>query len=91
MLAAHEIRDEPERIGFFEEVHRALATDGLVIITEHLRDTANIAAYNLGAWHFHRESTWRRAFAASRFEVLATFKPAPLMTTFILRKNGVTT
>jgi len=89
LLAAHEIRDEQERIGFFRELHRGLTANGLVIVTEHLRDAANIAVYNLGAWHFHSDTMWRAAFEASRFDVVATFKPAPLMTTFVLKKHGV--
>ena len=88
ILAAHEIRDAQERTGFFRELHRALAPDGLLIVTEHLRDLPNIAAYNLGAWHFHRLSTWKNAFDASRFDLVATFRPAPFITTFILKKHG---
>lgn len=89
MLSAHEIRDAQERIGFFRELNRVLAADGLVVVTEHLRDPANIAAYNVGAWHFHRPSTWKTAFSSAGFTITATFKPAPLITTFILKKHGV--
>jgi SAM-dependent methyltransferase len=87
-LAAHEIRDPAERNAFFSELHRALTPDGLLIITEHLRDLPNIAAYNLGAWHFHSKSTWLTAFKAAHFDLVATFHPAPLITTFILKKHG---
>ncbi len=87
-LAAHEIRNPAERTAFFDELHRALAPDGLLIITEHLRDLPNIAAYNLGAWHFHSRSTWYAAFADSHFELVTTFQPAPFITTFILKKHG---
>ncbi len=88
VLAAHEIRDAQERMDFFRELHRALNSSGLLIVTEHLRDLPNCAAYNLGALHFHSLSTWRAAFDAARFDVVATFKPAPLITTFILKKHG---
>ena len=90
-LAAHEIRDPAERTAFFAELHRALTPDGLLIITEHLRDLPNIAAYNLGAWHFHSKATWLTAFKSSHFELVATFHPAPLITTFILKKHGSAT
>jgi len=89
ILAAHEIRDSQERIAFFRELHRALAPDGLLIVTEHLRDLPNIAAYNLGSFHFHRPDTWHAAFAASQFTLVATLKPAPLITAFILKKHGI--
>lgn len=88
ILAAHEIREPQERLAFFRELHRALASDGLLIVTEHLRDLPNIAAYNLGSFHFHRPATWRTAFTSARFEIVATLKPAPLITAFILKKHG---
>ncbi len=89
MLSAHEIRDPQERIAFFRELHRALATDGLLIVTEHLRDWPNIAAYTLGSFHFHLPATWLDAFSAAEFGLIATLKPSPLITTFILKKHGV--
>ncbi len=89
VFAAHEIRDPQERIGFFQELHRTLAANGILIVTEHLRDLQNIAAYNLGAWHFHSPATWRTVFEASQLDLVATLKPAPLITTFILKKNGM--
>lgn len=88
ILAAHEIRDPRERIAFFRELHRALRPDGLLVVTEHLRDLPNIAVYNLGAWHFHAPAAWRETFAATRFGIVATFRPAPFITTFILKKHG---
>ncbi len=90
LLSAHEIRDSTERIIFFRELKRVLATDGLIIVAEHLRDAQNIAAYGWGAWHFHRPCAWRAAFAATGFTVISTFKPAPLISTFVLRKHGST-
>src|SRR5690606_7253754 len=77
-FAAHEIRDPEERIGFFRELHRLLAPGGVVVVTEHLRDLSNIAAYNLGAWHFHTPADWQSTFEASRFDVAAVLKPASL-------------
>jgi hypothetical protein len=88
ILAAHEIRAPRERIEFLAELNRTLTRDGLLIITEHLRDLPNITAYNLGAWHFHSRATWYEAFTASHFEVVTTFHPAPFITTFILKKHG---
>ena len=41
---------------FFRELKRVLAPGGRVIVTEHLRDLANIAAYSIGAWHFHQRA-----------------------------------
>ena len=88
MLAAHEIRDHDERVTFFRELRRVIADDGLVLVTEHLRDPANIVAYTLGAWHFHPRSEWLATFEQAGFELVQETKNNLLITTFILRKHG---
>ncbi len=86
-LAAHEIRDHNERVGFFREIRRALRADGRVIVTEHLRDFANIAVYSLGAWHFHTRGEWLQTFEAAGFQVVLTFSNNPFITTFVLEPS----
>jgi len=88
ILAAHEIRNPGERSGFFLELGYALKKDGLIIVTEHLRDPANLIAYNLGAWHFHTPEAWIKTFRDARLDVVTSFHPAPLITTYILKKHG---
>jgi len=88
ILSAHEIRNEEERIIFFKELHRVLKLSGKVIVTEHLRDTANFLAYNIGFFHFHSRATWLRTFRSSGFELSKEIKTTPFITTFILEKNG---
>lgn len=88
ILAAHEIRDHDERVAFFRELKRMLAPGGQVIVTEHLRDLPNIAAYTLGAWHFHPRSEWLATFEAAGFQILGESKTNPFITTFILGKHG---
>ncbi len=90
ILAIHEIRDETERIDFLKEAYRILKPNGQIIITEHLRDTANFMAYNMGAFHFHPKATWLRAFLAAGFIIEQETKITPFISTFILRKNGTT-
>jgi hypothetical protein len=88
ILAAHEIRDEGERINFFKELRRVLFSPGQIIVTEHLRDTANFLAYNIGAFHFHSRPKWLKTFQASGLSVKEEIKITPFITTFILLKNG---
>jgi SAM-dependent methyltransferase len=88
ILAAHEIRDPAERAGFFRELQRVLAPGGRVIVTEHLRDPANIIAYTIGAWHFHTRSQWLATFQAAGFRVARQFRNNLLITTFILEPNA---
>jgi ubiquinone/menaquinone biosynthesis C-methylase UbiE len=91
ILSAHEIRNENERITFFKELHRVLKSDGKVIVTEHLRDTANFLAYNIGFFHFHSKAAWMKTFGFSGLKLLEEIKITPFITTFILEKNGTTT
>lgn len=86
-LAAHEIRDHEERVRFFREIHRVLNAQGRLIVTEHLRDTANIAVYSAGAWHFHTRSEWLRTFEEAGFRVSRTFRNNRFITTFVLEPS----
>lgn len=90
ILAAHEIRDHGERAGFFRELKRVLAPGGRVIVTEHLRDLANIAAYSIGAWHFHSRAEWLASFEAAGFHVAREIRNNLLLTTFILEADANT-
>lgn len=86
-LAAHEIRDHQERVNFFREIRRVLHCNGRVIVTEHLRDVANIAVYSLGAWHFHPRHEWLSTFDEAGFRVVRSFRNNRFITTFILEPS----
>jgi SAM-dependent methyltransferase len=58
-FAAHEVRDPADQQALFSELSRALRTGGRLVITEHLRDLANVAVYGPGALHFQRAAIWR--------------------------------
>lgn len=83
-LSAHEIRDHEERVGFFREMRRVLKANGTVIVTEHLRDPANITVYSIGAWHFHSRREWLKTFDEAGLRVARTFRNNRFITTFIL-------
>jgi SAM-dependent methyltransferase len=87
-LSAHEIRRDGERIAFFRELRRVLKENGKIIVTEHVRDIANFAAYNIGFLHFHSKASWMESFANSNLLMAEEFKITPFITTFILQKNG---
>jgi len=59
-FAAHEIRDPDDQRALFGELRRALAPGGRLIITEHLRDAANVTVYGPGALHFQTWRNWTR-------------------------------
>ena len=88
ILAAHEIRQETERIRFFTELSRVLKPTGRVIVVEHLRDGANFLAYTIGFLHFLPKSAWLATFARSAFTVCQRLQVTPFVTVFILQKHG---
>ena len=88
ILAAHEIRNESERIAFFCELRRVLKNDGEIYIIEHLRDSANFLAYTLGFFHFLSLSTWKSTFGKANLKISKVHKTTPFISTFTLTKNG---
>jgi len=88
ILAAHEIRNEHERITFFKEINRVLKPQGEVVVTEHLRNLPNFLVYNIGFFHFLPKSSWKNVFKRSGFVIVKEIKITPFITTFILEKNG---
>ena len=87
-LAAHEIRNTDERAAFFQELRRVLKPAGRVVVTEHLRDTANFLAYTVGFFHFHSRRAWLATFRQAGFHLEQEIKITPFVTTFLLSKNG---
>lgn len=88
LFSAHEIRSHKERVAFFKELNRILTSNGKIIVTEHLRDSVNFLAYNIGFLHFLSKNTWNKTFARAGLQVKHKLKITPFITTFILQKNG---
>ena len=89
-LSAHEIRDQKERVIFFEELNRVTKSNGEIVVTEHLRDINNFMAYTISFLHFHSKSTWLETFQQANLKVKQEIKTTSFITTFILAKNGDT-
>lgn len=90
ILAAHEIREENERIIFFKELNRVTNSNGQIFVTEHLRDFNNFIVYTIGFLHFHSKSSWMKTFEKSNLILKQEIKTTPFITTFILEKYGNT-
>jgi len=88
LLAAHEIRNDDERVVFFCEVRRLLKTDGVVVVVEHQRDLPNFLAYNIGFFHFLSKNTWLETFEKSNLHLEKKSKITPFLTVYILNKHG---
>lgn len=89
IFSAHEIRNENERITFFEELNRVIKPNGEVYVTEHLRDLPNFIAYNIGFFHFLDKQNWLKDFSKSNLTIKRKQKLNPFITNFTLTKNGI--
>lgn len=87
-FAAHEIRNQQERIVFFQEIEKSLNQNGKIIILEHLRDIPNFMAYTIGFFHFLSKSDWQKTFKSSNLSIKTETKITPFLSLFILQKNG---
>jgi ubiquinone/menaquinone biosynthesis C-methylase UbiE len=88
IFAAHEIRDDAERAEFFRDLQRVLKPDGELIVLEHLRDTQNFLAYNIGAFHFLSLKSWYSTFNSAGLQLQRQDKITPFITKFTLTKHG---
>ena len=90
IFAAHEIRDDAERVLFFQHLRRVLKEGGRIVMTAHLRDVPNFLVYNMGFLHFLPLTVWEATFAGAGLRVSNTIPITPFVTTFSLEKNGIT-
>ena len=86
IFAAHEIRDEAERIAFFKELRRVLEKGGAILVTEHLRNGANFLAYQIGFLHFYARPAWLRVFRQAGLQLVKQVNHTPFITTFMLQQ-----
>ena len=91
VLAAHEIRNDEERILFFRQVENVLKTNGKIIVVEHQRDIYNFMAYNIGFFHFFSTKTWKNTFNGAKLTIDKEFKITSFISAFVLTKNGTAT
>lgn len=88
MFAAHEIRNEEERILFFEQLRKAITFQGMIIVVEHQRDLINFVAYNIGFLHFYSKSNWLKVFTGAGLKISKEIKITPFISGFVLKKYG---
>ena len=91
IFSTHEIRENNERVIFFEELNRILKARGEIYVTEHLRDFSNFFAYNIGFFHFLNRQSWLNVFSISNLTIKKEQKLNSFVTNFTLIKNGITT
>lgn len=90
ILSAHEIRNETEQVNFFKQLANALNEKGKIVVVEHQRDIYNLIAYNLGFFHFFSNQAWKKTFTDAGLRLISESKITPFISSFILKKNGIT-
>ena len=91
VFAAHEIRNDQERINFFQHLSKSLRKDGRIIIAEHQRAINNFIAYNIGFLHFLPSGVWCNTFEQAGLTKESITTHTPFITIYVLKKNGSTT
>ncbi|MGV3636381.1 MAG: hypothetical protein ACO1NQ_01915 [Flavobacteriales bacterium] len=84
-LSLHEIRTHEDRVEILKYIGRALSDEGRLVVTEHVRDLANILAFSIGVMHFHSERSWAKAFQDADLRVVHSHRTAGFITTYILQ------
>jgi SAM-dependent methyltransferase len=85
-FTAHEIRSQPARERFFDELRRSLRRGGRVLIVEHLRDAANFLAFGPGYLHFVPRREWMRLARHAGLEVAAEARITPWVMALVLER-----
>lgn len=85
IFAAHEIRDEAERVAFFKEISLVAKPGANLYVVEHLRDWRNALVYSIGCLHFHSEATWQKTFAASGWRIVERTRPNAFVVSYHLQ------
>ena len=87
IFAAHEIRQDAERVAFFREIARVLAPTGRALVVEHLRDGWNFLAYGPGFCHFFSRKSWQRSFADAGLKLVREEASTPFVRVFELGRQ----
>jgi len=78
-FAAHELRGASGREAFFRELRRVLARSGKLLLVEHARDLANLAAFGPGFLHFMSAGEWRRLARVAGLQILQERRMTPFV------------
>jgi ubiquinone/menaquinone biosynthesis C-methylase UbiE len=89
IFSAHEIRNQQERNIFFNELKRITKSSGKIIVVEHLRNTSNFLAYNIGFFHFFSSKTWYNTFKKSGLNIHQEISINPFIKAFILTLHDI--
>ena len=85
LLAAHELREQQDKVKFFREVRRSLHAEGHFLLLEHMRDASNFLVFGPGFVHFFGRRTWLEALDEAGLSVREEFSVTPFLRGFVCR------
>ena len=88
ITALHEILDHEKRVEFFKETKRILKNNGILIISEQMRNGINFMFFNIGAFHFLSKRKWKLAIKESGLEIFETRKITIFAETIIIKNKS---
>lgn len=86
IFAAHELRQDCQRVTLFLEIARILTRDGELVLMEHSRDAWNLLAFGPGFLHFFSQRAWRKTAAEAGFRVHTKLSMTPFVQAYVLRR-----
>ena len=89
-LAAHELREQDQKVAFLREVERCLHPEGHFIMLEHMRDPVNFLAFGPGFVHFFSRRIWMRALGKAGLSIREEFNVTPFLRGFVCRATSAT-
>lgn len=72
ITALHEVLEHDKRVAFFREARRVLKGDGILVMSEQMRDGINLLFFSIGAFHFLSKKNWKRAIREGGMEIRET-------------------
>ena len=85
ITALHEILSHNKRVQFFKEAKRVLKNEGIIIVSEQIRNPINFLAFNIGAFHFLTKKMWKLAIKESELKIIETQKITPFAEMIIIK------
>lgn len=85
VTAIHEILCHEKRVMFFLETKRVLKENGIIIVSEQLRNFTNYLFFNIGAFHFLNKKEWTLAIQQSGLKIFETKRITPFAEMMIIK------